>query len=55
MTDVRDALPRADKVINKLDDDVIRVAKGDRDKEELLFYNNKDYVLEVDPSKANIS
>ena len=52
MTDVRDAVPKADKAIKKLEDDIIRVAKGDRDKEELLFYNNKEYLLSVDESNA---
>ena len=34
----------------RLEDDIFRIPRGDRDKEDILFYNNKEYELSVDES-----
>ena len=35
----------------RLEDDIFRIPRGDRDKEDILFYNNKEYELPVDESR----
>eukprot|EP00731_Ephydatia_muelleri_P038431 Em0759g1a len=48
MTDIKEALPNAEKSLKKLVDskDVMIITRYD--KEEIVFYNNKEYELEVD-------
>ena len=35
----------------KLEKSIFSITRGDRDKEEVLFFNNANYQLEVDESK----
>jgi hypothetical protein len=48
MSEIEESVPRAERTIRKLNENIFKITRGERDKEEVIFYNNKDYEMSVD-------